>query len=520
MPNEYAYFDPVASGSTTQNTPPSTIDYTAWDYDTIKRRLSQIAQAHYGDSYNNLTEQDFGVVLMEYMAAISDWTSYKLDYYINESFLSTAILEKSIRRHARRVGYRVRPRMPARYDFTLTVEEPYSVDVTIRPGLRLYTNGKDAAPLSVEIYLADSAGNPLYDQEIVLPAGLITLDNLIGIEGILRSRDTRGNGTTNQVFPINDTKVLPTSIRMWVDNQEWSEVEALADHGPELVFRVDQDDRTNKTYVITGDGIHGAVVPSGSGVVIQYRTGGGERGNLPAGFIKVSQSVLIPGTNTSAPLTFINRTRGRGGDNGETGEDIRLALPAWYRTQDRLVTIDDYTTYADSYYSSESGRVAKARAYVGHAACSANIILIYVLEYVSSSEVASPSDKLLADLLLAIDQKKIATDEICLKAGHPVSIDLRIYAQSVRANYPKKSDIESKIRQALERFFDLRQWTFGKAFDRLNILRWLGSITEVDNFDVTATMDPGYEIVNGVYQARPWELIRPRTLEITIDFTS
>lgn len=517
----YGQADVLAASQATPLPPPASVDYTAWDYESIRAMLIALARQRFADKYNNFTEQDYGVMIIEYLAAIADMLSFKLDYLINEAFLPTALLPKSVRRHARRVGYMPRPRQAARYDFTLSVEEPFTVDVEIEPGRRVMTPAKDGQVLSVELYLADDSGSPLWDQPLVIPAGTTGITNVVGIEGETRNIEMEGAGEAFQVFSIVDNQVLTESIGMWVDDSEWQRVEALVDEGPLPIYRVDQDDRTQQWYLVVGDGEHGSTVPAGARVRIRYRTGGGERGNVPSGFINVSTTVVVSGARLSVPIVAINRSQGRGGDDGEGTNEIRMALPQWYRTQYRLVTLDDYTLYASRYNDANAGRVARARAYLRHAACSANIIDIYLVEYVARDEWVQPSDRLLQGVRTAVEPLKVATHEVCVKPGIVVYVDLQIHG-TLASGVPtsRRSDLERQIRTAVDNFFDPGSWNFGRTFTAANLQRALGSIREVEDFEILVVMDPGYRYANDQYATRHWEIIRPRTIEITVESAS
>ena len=515
--SKYAFSDPLASGQSGQAPVPAAIDYTAWDYDSIKSMLIDLAKRKFPNTWNNLTEHDFGVLLIEFMAFVSDAQSFKLDYYLGESFYATAILDKSIRRHARGLGYKPRPRRASRFEFVASVQEPFSVDITIEPGRRISTSAKDGQGLFCELYLADDFGDPIEDKPIVIPAGTTHFSKIVGIEGESSSIDTSGDGTPFQKIKIEDNNVIPTSIRVYVDGVEWSQVDAIVEMGPRPVFRIDQDDRTNQYFVVSGDGIRGAVFPETGTVLISYRKGGGERGNVPAGYFLASQNVRVPEAKLGAPISFTNRTPGRGGDDGETAEEIRLGMPIWFASQNRLVTLEDYNFFASNFASDNAGRVAKARAYLARAGCSANIINVYVLEYVSRAEVDIPSDKLLKRLSEAIDAKKMVTQHVCVKPGQAVFVDVQVHARSSNITSSRRPEVERQLRNAVAGFFELSNWTFGKQFSTSALHRYLGSTREVEEFIISAVMDPGYDIVEGTYATRDWELIRPRTIEVSLE---
>ncbi|MGD0003997.1 MAG: putative baseplate assembly protein [Anaerolineaceae bacterium] len=81
----------------------------------------------------------------------------------------------------------------------------------------------------------------------------------------------------------------------------------------------------------------GAIPPNGSIIRMRgYRVGGGVRGNVGAGSVRVLKSTL------SYVSSVINRSPITGGLEAQSLEDARLRSPALLRTRYRAVTADDY----------------------------------------------------------------------------------------------------------------------------------------------------------------------------------
>ena len=81
------------------------IDYTARDFDKIKKELVDFAQRYYPDNYRDFSTPSFGSMILDTVSYVGDVLSYYLDYSVNESFLDTSIEFDNIRRHARSMGY-------------------------------------------------------------------------------------------------------------------------------------------------------------------------------------------------------------------------------------------------------------------------------------------------------------------------------------------------------------------------------------------------------------------------------
>lgn len=106
------------------------IDYTARDFDKIKKELVDYAQRYYPDNYRDFSTPSFGSMLLDTVAYVGDVLSYYLDYSVNESFLDTSIEFDNIRRHARSLGYNFSG-IPSSYGIlTLFVIVPSNADGT------------------------------------------------------------------------------------------------------------------------------------------------------------------------------------------------------------------------------------------------------------------------------------------------------------------------------------------------------------------------------------------------------
>jgi predicted phage baseplate assembly protein len=102
------------------------IDYTARDYDTVRRLLlDRLALTIPGWVERN--EADLGVTLVEMLAYTADQISYHQDAVATEAYLDTARRRVSVRRHARLVDYRMHDGCNARTVVVLEVTAPVTL---------------------------------------------------------------------------------------------------------------------------------------------------------------------------------------------------------------------------------------------------------------------------------------------------------------------------------------------------------------------------------------------------------
>jgi hypothetical protein len=152
------------------------------------------------------------------------------------------------------------------------------------------------------------------------------------------------------------TTTIP-SLSIAVGGVTWSRVDDFFDSGPhDINYKLERDEQHN-TFVLFGDGIHGAVPPSGEAhIQATYRIGLGLTGNNPAGVVnRIKQA--------SPLLESVNNARAIGGGADAANANLILTQATRYiRTFDRAVSVSDH---ADLALLFPGGVVARAQARFG-----------------------------------------------------------------------------------------------------------------------------------------------------------
>jgi hypothetical protein len=143
-----------------------------------------------------------------------------------------------------------------------------------------------------------------------------------------------------------------STLEVRVDDVAWEEVPRFRGAGPRdrvFITRIDDQDRT---HVVFGDGRNGARLPTGvENLRADYRKGAGAAGNVPADRI----SLLLrrpPGVRA-----VTNPIAASGGVDRETLEDARRRAPLSVVTLERIVSLEDYASFARAFHG-----IAMARA--------------------------------------------------------------------------------------------------------------------------------------------------------------
>lgn len=176
-----------------------------------------------------------------------------------------------------------------------------------------------------------------------------------------------GAGDAGKSFQRFELKRLPLTYRsatsetgadselsVRVGDIEWTEKSTMFGAAiDERAYTLDTDEQ-GKTWVVFGDGVRGARLPSGmNNVRASYRQGLGQDGNVGAD--KLTQLMTRP----LGLKSVSNLVTAQGGTDPEPADQARRTMPLGTRTLGRAVSLLDYEDFALAFTG-----VAKARAQV------------------------------------------------------------------------------------------------------------------------------------------------------------
>ena len=323
-------------------TPNPNIDYTSRDYEAFRDLMIQKLQEVMPE-YTDTSETDAGIVILEALANGLDILSLYLDAIANDILLPTTQDRKIAVILARCLGYTPYNQTASEYQQVFVLNKVRQEDTIIPKGTVVTTKkSTDLATLyfeTMENYIIpkgalgneqDENGKYLYTVRV--QNGSSIYQDIIGTS----------NGTPLQSFSLSYTNVLVDSIEIYVNEG----------NGQEIWRRVDnfiECDENSRVYTVTvddfdvcniefGNGFRGRI-PSAypSGIVANYRVGGGEVSNVSSGIITEIESSIA-----YLESTFNLEAQVRGHDK-ESLESIKENAPASYRVRDRIVALDDYS---------------------------------------------------------------------------------------------------------------------------------------------------------------------------------
>ena len=493
------------------------ISYTAFDFYSIKARTIEYVKKYFPDDYNDFVESDLGIMLIELWAYMADLISFKLDLYANEVYIDTVSQRKNIHRIAKLVGYPVRPPRAASARISGTLTDPYAFDVTIEKGHSMSVPSRDGNALTFELYSADEEWSPVFDEDIIIPAGATTNLSIVALQGTSSNTTSTSDGTKYQTVLTSENGILEGSIKVTVNNQIWSQVDFFNENDNGSYYRVEYNENY-QALIIFADDVKGRIPPQGSNINISYRYGGGSRGNIPAGFINQIINVTSDDVPGPVPVVVTNYTAGEGGESAESIDEIKSKIPLWMKAQNRAVTGEDYSFLSESYSTLYHGRIGKAKAVLRNSGCSGNIIDIYVLQLDSEDSLKTANSTLKKELGSFMLGKKMLTDFICIKDASQVFQDMNINVEIDRFYLEFKKDIYDRVIDKINDFFSLEKWAIGDSMRKYDLVQYLNSIKNISSVNVELVYN-SQNLVQGADAVVVdfWKIIRPGTLNISIN---
>ena len=483
------------------------IDFSASDFDTIRSTLVSYIRANFPNDYNNFEESDFGMLLVEMMAAVGHIQSNKSDYLANENFIRTARDRSSVKKLLELIGVRMKGPISAVANASLTFDATANTltSVVLDPASRIVsiTSPEDGGSLTYTLYkvkangtvdLEDYSNSLEFTYSAVLLGDTVTITDAVLMEGALAVE----GGTFASVDAVKTVKLsqspyVEKSAQVFIQGSTatagvYSEEDNIyfASGASDKIFQVTTDEAF-RASVLFGDSTVGLSPAVGDEYTVAYRVGGGTRGNIAKSFINAQ--ITANAASDTVNITVENTSIATGGADAESIAKAKRYAPLKFRSQDRLVTLPDYKAFTNSFTSSY-GSTGKATASVRRAYSSANIIDIFVLERASNTQLRQATPEYKRQLLEAIGDKKMLTDEPVIVDGLIRTIDVVITVTMDEKYKFDESRLLSRAREIVLTYFNIDNTDFGEQFIPQDLIKSVLEETqiryaEVDNIDKT-----------------------------------
>lgn len=317
---------------------PVSFDYTSRDYYAIRDHLIQVVKARVPE-WTSEDPSDFGLALVEAMSYMGDLMSYYIDRAGNEAFLPTATRRQSVINIAQTLGYSPARAVAAVGEVTFSSEPTYTGSAITVP---------EGTVVTAQIRAEDGTLNTVKfttDAEITVAnsGGQTTVDVVEG-EWVSQTVNS-SNGVANFEIALAQSPVASDNFAVYVNdgltNNEWAEVTNLVEYASTDNVYETRLMGDGTVRVVFGDGITGRIPPTSQTITVQYRVGGGVRGNIPAGTI-----TNIVNTGIDANLNVTNAASTYGGADEESTYSIRENAAIPFRANRRAVSKQDIEALA------------------------------------------------------------------------------------------------------------------------------------------------------------------------------
>jgi len=475
------------------------IDYGSTDFATLRNALIKYINAVYPTEYNNFVESDLGMMLIELVSYMGAVMSLKSDMLANENFITTAKDINSVRKLFNLVGISLNGPTSAQTSPKVYIDgvDPILASLELTPSERVFTvnSPQDGEALTYTMY---RISNGVVDN--VNSNGTIRLQtpNAPGrnyyTDGVLLEG---AFGYQSGTFPQIDTfksiilderPVIQNSVEVYINMPTLPSVDGAyrqvnnlyqASSTSDKIFEVVYKDNF-AAKIVFGDGSNGVSPPALAKYTVTYRVGGGSRGNLPANYINgVGTGIYDPDDSIVATsIRVVQDSISTGGADAETVDHAKTFGPLFFKTQDRIVSLEDYKAYANN-FTSPLATTGKAVAVTRQAYSSANIIDLYLLEKASTTQFQKASLSFKDALLTALESKKMITDEVVLVDGLIRTLDLVVTINIDKKFEGVEGTVTSKVANRIQNYFLVDNWDFGDPLILSDLNRYIFETEDV-----------------------------------------
>lgn len=490
-------------------------DYASRDYATIKSDLLRRASTVMPE-WTDRDASDFGVLLVDLWSHMGDVLHYYVDRAAGEYFLSTATQRESVLAMANLFDYSPRSRSSA--VGSVTLRNNSGVDHTVERNTKFIAISDNVtynlyAPFATVVPTNDTATIILYEGTRVDSETVVdTSDGRSNQRYSLRYKNIVDNTISISVY---EDGVNPVSYRR-VDR-----IINASSFDRAFTSRVDADGFTQIEF---GNSTYGFIPPTGSKVVASYVYSSGSSGNIPA------NSVTAFKDSTPTAVVIESSTKFSGGNDAESIDSLKAALPLIVSAQDRAVTANDFRSLA-----LRVGGVSKAAISYNSAT---KTVTVYAHEDRSSDftdprpdavdptideistgvygqVVSSNLQTLVESELQPKAMLGVTVDAATTITWHLIDIDVTLHLNPTAVGVWVRTAVE----QALDDLFAFSRVSFGQTITLGSVYRAVLGVGGVDWAEVTTFNNAGSSGVLNSISVNAVQLPRKGAFVVSIDPT-
>jgi hypothetical protein len=343
-------------------------------------------------------------MLLFVWGGIAEMLGYYIDEQAREVFLVTTTRYKNAVKFAKMVGYRVKGVSPASAQLRFYFENPLPSNVLI--------------PIGTEVQTADEIIYTTTDNLTILAGqteGFIDAVQQISFTNISVGTS---DGTASQSFELIE-EIVDNSVSILVNGFGWTSKDSFLKSFQTDKHFVAGVGQTRKMEIVFGDSIKGEIPQVGTEITANYAVSEGSKGNVSENRITdIITSIAVP---SGFVLKVTNNDRASGGADIESLEDLQRKIPIYIRTQDNMVTPQDY---------SDVPLLAAGVGNAGHFFDCGKYVDIYIAPI--GGGIATQT--LLDNVASFLETRRMITTNITVKSAGVLQAKVR-FAIQVRSNF-------------------------------------------------------------------------------------
>jgi len=313
--------------------------------------LTDIVNLSYSDLFNEIKTLKAGDSNLDGwdIDNPNDILRFVLDYYLlslerlarfanntsQEFSIATSLTRQNVINHALQLGY-----IPTNY---------VNSSVLINATITSLGSSATVDPYAIVLSAPASDGTAVYFTNpftVTLPPSSVAVNSIPFIEGRLVTKTFTSSGEAFQSFIIRD-RIVDYSIGVKVNNVTWTEIDTLLAAGAsDTRFQYRRLDVETHQFIF-GDNVNGSKPTGGVEIKITYVSGGGSRGNVKDS--SITKIVSVEGSSATRFTAVTNPNQSTGGSDPDSIERIRSLAIRVPRLQNRLASLDDIKSFAESY---------------------------------------------------------------------------------------------------------------------------------------------------------------------------
>ena len=243
-------------------------------------------------------------------------------------------------------------------------------------------------------------------------------------------------------------------------------------------------DNMQKTLLSNSYGIS----PSNTTLRFRYTVGGGFESNVPVNDLTTIDQIQIRNSENDyesptdkelfrrirSSVSVTNSEPGIGGRGSETNEEIRQNAIAFFKAQERCITLEDYKARALSMHP-KYGNIPKI--YVEKDSSSPFTINMYVLGYDKDKKLTNLNNTIKNNLIMYLQNYRDIGTGINIKDAFVINIGVKF--SIIQFSKYNKNEVLYKCILELQKFFEIDKWQIGQPIILRDIYELLESVEGV-----------------------------------------